>query len=727
MNRCLICLTMLALAACSKPAETDSTLVAEARLQEPAINYPLTQTVNQTDTFFGVTVTDSYRWLEDDVRVSSAVADWVDAENAVTFSYLDTLKDRDLIKQRLTRLWDYEKFTLPTKRGGKYFYRRNDGLQNQAVLFVQNTLDAEPRVLLDPNLWSDDGATALSEVVPSPDGKYLMYSIQDGGTDWRIVKVLNVETGETLNDTLQWVKFSDLSWKPDSSGFYYSRFPEPASGAEFQSLNYNQTLHFHQLGESQDQDTLVYARPTQPEVMISGTVTADRFLMIYMSVGTDAAYEIAVQDLQDATAQPVMLIEGFKDEYYFIGAEDRVLYAATNNNATRKRIVAIDLDNPAENNWREVVPQSTSVLTGASMVGGKLITGYMEDVKTVVLVYATDGSSFEELHLPGIGTASGFDGKPDDNETFYSYSSFNSASTIYRYDIASGTSEIFKSPTLPFDPSSYVVKQVFYPSKDGTSIPMFITYREDLNLDNGAPTLLYGYGGFDISMTPEFSIANFAWMDMGGVYAVANLRGGGEYGKAWHDAGRLLEKQNVFDDFIAAGEYLIAEGYTTTAQLAIHGRSNGGLLVGTVVNQRPDLFAAALPGVGVMDMLRFDKFTAGRYWTDDYGKPSEIEADFLNNYAYSPYHNITSGVNYPAILATTADTDDRVVPGHSFKYMAALQAASTGSAPKLIRIETRAGHGSGIPTEKRIAELADLWAFIAHHTGLKLPEKYGQQ
>lgn len=733
MHKRILGVALLALAACGQPQQDETTAAAVATPATPvagvppALDYPATATVAQTDDFFGTSVADPYRWLEDDVRVNPAVAAWVEAENAVTSSYLDTLEDRDLIKQRLTQLWDYEKFTLPVKEGGRYFFRRNDGLQNQAVLYVQDTLAAEPRMLLDPNTWSDDGATALAEVLPSPDGKHVVYTIQEGGTDWRSVKVLNVDTGEILADTIEWVKFSALAWHPDSSGFWYSRFPEPDAGAEFQSLNYNQTLHFHRLGASQDADTLVYARPENPEHMMSGLVVADRFLMIYLSVGTDAAYEIAMLDLNETDAQPRMLIEGFANDYYFIGASENELFAVTNRGAPRKRIVAIALDDPDAANWREVVPEAANVLADAALVGGKLLAEYMEDVKTVVRIYEPDGSAAGAVALPGVGAATGFDGRPDDTETFYSYSSFNAPSTIYRYDVASGTSDIFKSPATPFDPSGYDVTQVFYPAKDGTMIPMFIAHRAGLNLANGAPTLLYGYGGFDISLTPEFSIANFAWMDMGGIFAVANLRGGGEYGKEWHDAGRLLKKQNVFDDFIAAAEYLIAQGYTTSAQLAIHGRSNGGLLVGAVTNQRPELFAAALPGVGVMDMLRFDKFTAGRYWTDDYGKPSENAADFRNNLAYSPYHNIRSGVNYPAILATTADTDDRVVPGHSFKYIAALQAAATGPAPKLIRIETRAGHGSGIPTEKRIEEVADSWAFLAHHTGLRLPERYGQE
>lgn len=690
------------------------------------LDYPETATVTQNDNFFGSPVADPYRWLEDDVRVNPDVAAWVETENAVSFAYLESLEDREAIKARLTQLWNYEKFTLPIRRNDLYFYRRNSGLQNQFVLYVQNGMAGDPRLLIDPNTWSADGATALASYVPSPNGSHVLYAIQDGGTDWRLLRVLNVETGEVLDDEIEWVKFSDLAWHPDGTGFYYSRFPAPEAGAEFQSLNFNQAVYFHRLGDAQENDALVFARPDNPEQMIFATVVADRFLVFGIAIGTDAVYEIAVKDLEDPASDPELIIEGFENDYIFIGAEDRTLFAITNRNAPRKRIVAIDLDDYAEEQWVELVPETGNVLSDAAHVGGKLIVEYMEDVKTAVRLFDTDGTAYGSVDLPGLGTANGFEGDADNNETFYSFSSYNEPGSIYRYDVATGTSDIFKSPDLPFSPEDFTVEQVFYPSLDGTLIPMFIAHRRDLVTGNGVPALLYGYGGFDISLTPGFSNTFFAWMDMGGVVAVANLRGGGEYGKAWHDAGRLLNKQNVFDDFIAAGEFLIEQGYTTSSKLAINGGSNGGLLVGAVTNQRPGLFAAAVPAVGVMDMLRFDKFTAGRYWVDDYGKPSENEADFLNNYAYSPYHNIRSGVDYPAIMATTADTDDRVVPGHSFKYMAALQVADTGTAPKIIRIETRAGHGSGKPTEKQIEEAADILAFMGYHTGLNLPEQYGE-
>lgn len=689
------------------------------------LTYPVTRVSPQTDSYFGESVSDPYRWLEAEARESTQVADWVAAQNAVTFEYLDTLEDRYRIKDRLTGLWNYEKFTLPFREGGRYFFRRNDGLQNQFTLHVQNALDEPAELLLDPNSWSVDGATALASYVPSRDGSLVLYAIQDGGSDWRTLKVLDTATKKTLDDTIEWVKFSGLAWAPDGSGFYYSRYPTPEKSAIFQAVNYDHALYFHEVGTPQDRDKLIYARADDPTILVRGYVAADRFLVVTMSRGTDARYEIAIQDLAGEDSAPEIIIAGFENEFGFFAAQERILYAVTDRGAPHKRIVAIDLDAPAEANWREVVAESNHLLVDASLVGGVLIAEYLEEVKSVVRRFELTGKELSPIKLPGIGSAFGFEGEPDDSETFYTFSSYNEPTAIYRYDTRTDTSEILRRPATSFDPSAYVVKQVFFRSADGTTVPMFVSHRIDLDRTQPVPTLLYGYGGFNISLRPGFSLTAFAWMEMGGVYAVANLRGGGEYGKAWHEAGRLLNKQNVFDDFIAAAEHLVAEGYTTTEQLGIFGGSNGGLLVGAVTNQRPDLFAVALPAVGVMDMLRFDQFTAGRFWRDDYGSPSENEADFRNNYAFSPYHNIRDGVDYPAVLITTADTDDRVVPGHSFKYAAALHAADTGSKPKLIRIETRAGHGSGKPTDKIIEEVADRLGFLAEHTGLKLPEGYG--
>lgn len=682
------------------------------------IDYPETKTDDQSDVHHGVTVPDPYRWLEDDVRESHAVANWVAAQNAVSRAYLDRLNRRGAIKGLLQELWDYEKFLLPVKRGGRYFFRRNDGLQNQYVLYVQDGLDGAPRRLIDPNDWSVDGATALGEYEPSPAGDMVAYTVQDGGSDWRTVKIINVETGESAGDVVEWVKFSGISWAKDGSGFYYSRYPTPADGEAFQSLNLNQAVYFHKVGDRQSDDQLVYSRPDHPDEGFGATVSSTgAHLVVTVWKGTDAKYEVLLLDLSGA-ASPRVLVDGFRHEYSYIATTDDRHFFFTDHDAPRGRIVATPVSGGVGPRWSEIVPQSDSVLTGANIVGGRLILDYMEDVKSVIRIADLDGAIVSSPALPGIGSAGGFGGNVDDAETFFAFESYNRTPTIYRLDLRTLKSDVFKQATAPFNADDYVVRQVFYTSKDGAKIPMFISHRKDLDTTKPASTLLYGYGGFNVSETPGFSVTRLAWMEMGGVYAVANIRGGGEYGKAWHNAGRLLNKQNVFDDFIAAGEYLIAEGVTARSRLGVFGGSNGGLLVGAVVNQRPDLFAAAMPAVGVMDMLRFNQFTAGRFWVDDYGDPANA-TDFKNLFAYSPYHNIKDGLeNYPAILVITADTDDRVVPGHSFKYTAALQAADIGQEPHIIRIETRAGHGSGKPTEKVIEEYTDIWAFLAHHTGL---------
>ena len=701
-----------------KSAQTD-----EALIMKPA--YPETPTVAQADDFFGETVADPYRWLEEDVRESDRVAEWVAAQNAVTGTYLASLPGRAQIEERLKTLWDYEKFTLPLAKGGNFFFRRNDGLQNQFVLYVQDGPSGTPRVLLDPNGWSDDGATALSTYAPSPDGTMVAYLIQDGGSDWRTIRIVDVATGETQDDKIDWVKFSGVSWAKDGSGFYYSRYPQPEEGQEFQSLNVNQAVYFHAVGTDQSADTLVYARPDNPDHGFGAEVSSDGdTLIITVWVGTDEKYEVVTIDLTDPDAEPVALVTGFESDYSYIATADGKHYFRTDAYAPRSRVVATPAGSD-EAQWEEIVPQYKSVLTGVSLVGGKLVLNYLDDVKTAIRLHGLDGEALGEVDLPGVGSAGGFNGEPGDVETFYAFESFNQPPTIYSYDMETGEQSVFKQAEVAFNPDDYVVEQKFYTSKDGTRVPMFITYRKDLDRDFAAPALLYGYGGFNISLEPGFSVTRLAWMEMGGILAVANLRGGGEYGKDWHNAGRLQNKQNVFDDFIAAGEFLIDEGYTSREQLGIQGGSNGGLLVGAVTNQRPDLFAAALPAVGVMDMLRFNQFTAGRFWTDDYGDPAN-EEDFRNLYAYSPYHNIQDGVDYPAVLVTTADTDDRVVPGHSFKYIAALQAADAGDEPHLIRIETRAGHGAGKPTDKIIEEYADLWAFLGFHTGLTTEARASQ-
>lgn len=675
--------------------------------------YPETRRVDQVDEQFGIKVADPYRWLENDVRKDAEVAAWVAAQNKVTDAYLATLPGRDLFKARLKTLIDYERFGMPQKKGGKYFYSRNSGLQNQPPVYVRDTLTGEGRLLIDPNTLSKDGATALGEWSPSEDGSKLLYTIQDGGTDWRIVRVLDVATGQTLPDTIEWSKFSAYSWAKDGSGFYYSRFPEPPRDAKFQALNEQQAIYFHKLGTPQSADTLVYSTPDRPKLGHTAFVSDDgNWLVITTTEGTDNRYGVAVLDLKTAGAKPTVLIDKLENEWSYAGNVGSKFYWNTNKDAPRARVVTMDVrKGPA---IQELIPQEAAVLEGAGIVGGQLVASYLVDVKTEVRRYDLTGKLLGKVALPGIGTA-GFSGDANDSEAFYSFTSFNQPSTIYRYDMKTGQATVWAQPKVAFDPAGYVVDQVFYPSKDGTKIPMFVVKRKDVT--GPAPTLLYAYGGFNISQRPAFSASRVAWLEQGGVLAVANIRGGGEYGKAWHNDGRLANKQNGFDDFIAAGEYLKAKNITAKDGLTIQGGSNGGLLVGAVVNQRPDLFQAALPAVGVMDMLRFDRFTAGRYWVDDYGYPAK-DADFKTLYAYSPYHNIRSGKAYPAILVTTADTDDRVVPGHSFKYTAALQAADLGSKPHLARIETRAGHGSGKPTDKVIEEAADLYAFAAKWTGL---------
>ncbi|HWT13383.1 MAG TPA: prolyl oligopeptidase family serine peptidase [Allosphingosinicella sp.] len=695
--------------------------LSAAALAQPAaapLQYPETAREEVVDEQFGERIADPYRWLENDVREDPRVRAWVTAQNEVTNAYLATLPARAAFRERMTQMYDYERFGIPEKAGNRYFYTRNDGLQNQSVLYVREGLAGQPRMLIDPNVWSQDQATALAEWDPSDDGRHLLYSVQDGGTDWRTVRVLDVATGQPLADEVRWVKFSNLDWAKDGSGFFYSRFPEPAQGQQFQSLNENHIIYFHRLGTPQSEDRLVYATADRPGLTNNGEVSDDgRWLIVYSSEGTDARYEVTLIDLTQPAAQPRRLIAGLENDWTYLGNQGSRFFWQTNRGAARQRIVAMDIGTP--DSLAEIVPEDAATLGGASIVGNQLIAYYLVDAKSEVRTFTLDGRRTGTISLPGIGDVAGFSGDMSDSETFYSFASYNRPPTVYRYDSATGESSVFAQAELAFDPAQYEVRQVFYNSRDGTRVPMFLVHRRDLDLTRPQPTLLYGYGGFNISSVPAFQPRWMTWVDMGGVLAVANLRGGGEYGQAWHDAGRRANKQNVFDDFIAAAEHLIAQGITTSRNLAIEGRSNGGLLVGAVINQRPDLFAAALPGVGVMDMLRFNRFTAGRYWVDDYGYPDR-EEDFRILRAYSPYHNIRSGSRYPAVLATTADTDDRVVPGHSFKYIAALQAAETGDQPKLIRIETRAGHGSGKPTDKQIEEYSDMYAFIAHHTGLQV-------
>lgn len=682
-----------------------------------SMTYPKTKKIDHVDELHGTKVPDPYRWLEDDVRESKDVAAWVEAENKVTAAFLESIPQREAIKKRLTELWNYEKYSAPSKAGAHYFFSKNDGLQNQSVLYKQDSLDAEPSVLIDPNKWTKDGTMALGTTSFSDDGQYLAYSVAEAGSDWNTWRILEIETGKLLDDELKWVKFSGAAWTADSKGFFYSRYDEPPAGAAFQKTNLNQKVFYHRIGTPQSQDVLVYKRPDEPTWGFGLQVTEDgRYLIITVWKGTNDKYRILYKDLTEPYGLPIDLIEHFNDEYTFVGNDGTTFYFATDLEAPRKRIVAIDTRKPSV--IREVVPQSAETLVGTNIVANQFVLTYLKDARSQVKIHAMDGRFIREVQFPGIGTAAGFGGRRTDTETFYSFSSFATPPSIYRYDMLTGESKLLRQAAVKFNPDDYEVKQVFYTSKDGTKVPMFIAHKKGLKLDGSNPTLLYGYGGFSISLTPGFSVSRIAWMEMGGVYAVPNLRGGGEYGEEWHKAGTKLKKQNVFDDFIGAAEWLIKNGYTRPDKLAIQGGSNGGLLVGACMTQRPDLYGACLPAVGVMDMLRFHKFTAGRFWVDDFGSADDPD-EFKALLAYSPYQNLKPGTKYPATMVTTADTDDRVVPGHSFKFAARLQECHKGDPPVLIRIETRAGHGAGKPTSKLIEETADQWAFLVKSLGVK--------
>jgi prolyl oligopeptidase len=678
------------------------------------IKYPETRREERVERLHGTDVPDPYRWLELDVRKTPEVRAWVDAQAKLTAQYLESIPQRKSIESRITELWNFEKYSPTSKVGGRYFYRKNDGLQNQSVLYVLEQLDGEPRVLLDPNTLSKDGTVALGQASISPDGRFMAYSLSEAGSDWSTWKVLDVGTAKPLADELKWVKFSSASWTADCKGFFYCKYPEPNAEEAFQSLNKNQAVMYHRLGTPQSEDVLVYKRPDHPEWGFMATATDDgRYLIITTWQGTDDRYRITYRDLSEPLAMPIDLIENFENDYTFIDNDGPIFYFRTDLKASNGRVIAIDIRKPDRDKWKEIIPQTKDTLEGVGMIGNQFVAKYLKDAQTQVKLYAPDGTFTKEIELPGIGSllAGSLSGRRIDTETFYVFSSYATPPSVYRYDFVTGKSTLLRQAKVKFAVKDYEVKQVFYPSKDGTKIPMFVTHRKGIKLDGTNPTLLYGYGGFNIPITPGFSIGVATWLEMGGVYAVANLRGGGEYGKEWHDAGKKANKQNVFDDFIAAAEYLIREKYTTTEKLAIKGGSNGGLLVGAVMTQRPDLFGACLPHVGVMDMLRFHKFTAGRFWVDDYGSPDKAE-DFQTLLKYSPYHNLKRGVKYPPTMVITADTDDRVVPGHSFKFAAQLQYCQSGDAPVLARIETRAGHGAGKPTKKVIEELADEYAFL---------------
>jgi prolyl oligopeptidase len=653
------------------------------------LKYPESPRADTTETLHGRVVPDPYRWLED--PNSAETKAWVEAQNQVTFGYLEQIPARTAIKDRLTKLWNYERYGSPSREGDWYVFAKNDGLQNQAVIYKTRALDAPAEVLIDPNALSKDGTVALGSLSFSDDGALMAYSVSASGSDWLEWRVRDVATGKDRADVLKWSKFSGAAWLKDGSGFFYSRYDAPKEGEAYTGVNKFPKVYFHTVGTAQEADTLVYERKDQPDWGLSAVVTEDgRYLLIYQSEGTKPENRIFVKDL-------------------------------TKPDAPRRKVVAIDLARPDVADWKTLVPEGPGqqVMSGAEMVGNRLVVQWLTDAHEVVKIYGLDGTFERDVALPAIGSVAGFTGKRRHPETFFSFSSFAYPGVVYRYDFSTGQTSVFRQPTVDFSPEAFETVQVFYPSKDGTNVPMFLTYRKGLKKNGQNPTYLYGYGGFNVPMTPAFSPAMIAWMEMGGIFAQASLRGGSEYGRAWYDAGRLKNKQNVFDDFIAAGEYLIREKYTSTPKLAIAGGSNGGLLVAACLIQRPDLFGAALPAVGVLDMLRFHKFTIGWAWKSDYGDP-DVKEDFETLLEYSPLHNLKPGTSYPPTLITTSDHDDRVAPAHSFKFAAALQAAQGGPAPVLIRIETKAGHGAGKPTSKIIEERADIYAFLVKALGMEL-------
>jgi prolyl oligopeptidase len=694
-----------------QPPPTTTTTSLPTTRKPMRLTYPATRRSDQADDYHGTTIADPYRWLED--PDSPETRAWIAAQNDVTFAWLGQVSSREPIRQRLTQLWNYERYGLPHKRGGRYFYTKNDGLQNQSAVYVIDRLGGSPRLLIDPNTLSADGTIALANWFVSDDGKHLAFGLAAAGSDWQEWHVLDVATGRPLADHLKWVKFSRVSWTPDGRGFYYSRYDEPPPGEKYTGANYFQKLYHHRLGDPQSNDTLIYQRQDEKEWGFDGEVTDDgRFLVISVWRGTERKNQVFYKDLTAEGSPIVELITGWDAEYDFIDNDGPVLWFVTDLDAPLRRIIAVDTRQPARDQWREIIPESNDTLQAANTIGNHFVLRYLRDACSAVRVFDLQGKHVRDVELPGLGSVSGFGGRKDDSETFYSFTSYTVPGSIYRYDVATGRSILFREPKVAFDPTRYETRQIFYESKDKTRVPMMIVSRKGLRPDGNNPTILYGYGGFNVSQTPGFAVSTIAWLEMGGVYAVANLRGGGEYGRRWHEAGMLANKQNVFDDFIAAAEWLIANKYTSPNKLAIRGGSNGGLLVGAAITQRPELFAAAVPAVGVMDMLRYHKFTIGWAWTSEYGS-SDSSEHFPTLLAYSPLHNLKPAARYPATLITTGDHDDRVVPAHSFKFAAALQSAQAAKQPVLIRIETRAGHGAGTPTTKLIDAAADVLAFLS--------------
>lgn len=757
-------------------------MAASAVAQAPAasgdIKYPAAAKQDVTETIHGVKVADPYRWLENPDAAESR--SWIEAQNAITMPYLQAIPARTQLAARITELWNYERFSSPSKDGGLYFYSYNSGLMPQSVLYVTSSPDQKGEVLIDPKEFSKDGTVALSGAAVSDDGKYYAYSIADGGSDWNVWRIRDIKTKKDLADEIKWAKFAGASWLKDSTGFFYSRYDAPAAGGVLTQANYYHKMYLHKVGTGQDADVKVYDRPDRKDWGIAGGVTEDgQYVVVSLSQGTDPKNRLFIRDLktspvgskateldgqirkveeqikglqdqidaakdalpdadkaienlrkqraelvakQGNTAHGfVELLNEFDASYEYVGNDGPVFYISTNLKAPKNRLISIDLRKPARENWKEIVPESSDLLQGVGMVGDFFFASYLHDVKTQVKQFDRDGKVVREVKFPGIGTAGGFGGKRSDTETFYTFTSYNVPPSIYRFSVASGESKLWKQPSVKFTPDDFEVSQKFYSSKDGTKVPMFIVHKKGLKLDGSNPTLLYGYGGFNISLTAGFSPATIAWLEKGGVYAVANIRGGGEYGEEWHQAGTNDKKQNVFDDFISAAEFLISEKYTSKGKIACQGGSNGGLLVGAMVTQRPDLWGAALAQVGVLDMLRFQKFTIGHAWRSDYGDTEKDQKIFEAVYKYSPYHVAmrTKDAKWPATLILTGDHDDRVVPAHSFKFAAAMQASQTGTQPVLIRIDTRAGHGAGKSTSQRIEEAADMLGFLCKNLGVK--------
>lgn len=710
----LLCVA-ITLSACKE----NETNIVERNIK---VEYPETKTVDTVDTYFGTEVQDPYRWLEDDR--SSETEDWVKRQNQATFGYLDNIPYREELKERLSKLWNYEKIGAPFIEGDYTYFYKNNGLQNQYVIYRYKTGEdpSTAEVFLDPNTFKEDGTISLGGASFSKDGKTLAYSISEGGSDWRKVIVMDTETKEIVEDTLVDIKFSGISWLKND-GFYYSSYDKP-KGSELSAKTDQHKLYYHKLGTSQNQDQLIFGgTPEEKHRYIGGYVSDDgNYLFVSASVST-SGNKLFMKDLSNSNNPLVPIINTVESDTYVIDNVGSKLYLVTNLNAPNQKIVTVDASNPSPENWVDFIPETENVLS-PSTGGGYFFAEYMVDAVSKVLQYDYDGKLVREVELPGVGSAGGFGAEKEDTELYYSFTNYVTPGSIYKYDIKNGTSELFRKPDIDFNPENYESKQVFYTSKDGTKVPMIITHKKGIELNGKNPTILYGYGGFNISLTPSFSIANAVWMEQGGIYAVPNLRGGGEYGKAWHDAGTQMKKQNVFDDFIAAAEYLIAENYTSSQFLAIRGGSNGGLLVGATMTQRPDLMSVALPAVGVLDMLRYHTFTAGAGWAYDYGTAEQSKEMFEYLKGYSPVHNVKEGTEYPATLVTTGDHDDRVVPAHSFKFAAELQAKQAGNNPTLIRIEIDAGHGAGTPVSKTIEQYADIFGFTLYNMGFDvLPSK----